>query len=263
MESLTDSTWRCCDRFPYPELRAPRAAARRLRRGPGGERLERIRRSPNFADGVFQNPVGARTRPSTAPCSSSRRSTSARRSARAAPPPAPCRCTPRPSPTSPSPPASGLRLTWMGHSSVLAEIDGQPGALRPGLGRALLPVRLRRSQAAAPGARCRWPRSARSMSSSSRTTTTTTSTCPRSRRWPTRTRSSRCRSASAPTWSTGASPRTGCASWTGTRRRRSAGISLTATPARHFCGRGLRNTQHTLWASWVGRGRRAPDLPQR
>jgi L-ascorbate metabolism protein UlaG (beta-lactamase superfamily) len=28
------------------------------------------------------------------------------------------------------------------------------------------------------------------------------------------------------------------------------GLTLTATPARHFCGRGLRNGQHTLWASW-------------
>ena len=32
------------------------------------------------------------------------------------------------------------------------------------------------------------------------------------------------------------------------------GITLTATPARHFCGRGLRNQQHTLWASWVVAG---------
>ncbi|MFD8741424.1 MBL fold metallo-hydrolase, partial [Streptomyces sp. NPDC059618] len=32
------------------------------------------------------------------------------------------------------------------------------------------------------------------------------------------------------------------------------GLTLTATPARHFCGRGLRNTQHTLWASWVVEG---------
>jgi L-ascorbate metabolism protein UlaG (beta-lactamase superfamily) len=32
------------------------------------------------------------------------------------------------------------------------------------------------------------------------------------------------------------------------------GISLTATPARHFCGRGLRNQQHTLWASWAVSG---------
>lgn len=33
-----------------------------------------------------------------------------------------------------------------------------------------------------------------------------------------------------------------------------AGISFTATPARHFCGRGLRNQQHTLWASWAVAG---------
>ncbi|MEU2050747.1 MBL fold metallo-hydrolase, partial [Streptomyces albidoflavus] len=33
-----------------------------------------------------------------------------------------------------------------------------------------------------------------------------------------------------------------------------AGVTLTATPARHFCGRGLRNQQHTLWASWSVRG---------
>jgi L-ascorbate metabolism protein UlaG (beta-lactamase superfamily) len=32
------------------------------------------------------------------------------------------------------------------------------------------------------------------------------------------------------------------------------GLTLTATPARHFCGRALRNTQHTLWASWVAAG---------
>lgn len=35
-----------------------------------------------------------------------------------------------------------------------------------------------------------------------------------------------------------------------------AGLSLTATPARHFCGRGLRNQQFTLWASWVVAGER-------
>ncbi|MGX1116231.1 L-ascorbate metabolism protein UlaG (beta-lactamase superfamily) [Streptomyces ambofaciens] len=35
---------------------------------------------------------------------------------------------------------------------------------------------------------------------------------------------------------------------------RVGGLTLTATPARHFCGRGLRNTQHTLWASWVVAG---------
>lgn len=33
-----------------------------------------------------------------------------------------------------------------------------------------------------------------------------------------------------------------------------AGLNFTATPARHFCGRGLRNQQHTLWASWAVAG---------
>ncbi|WP_448317037.1 MBL fold metallo-hydrolase, partial [Streptomyces sp. CO7] len=33
-------------------------------------------------------------------------------------------------------------------------------------------------------------------------------------------------------------------------------LTLTATPARHFCGRGLRNSQHTLWASWSVAGDR-------
>jgi L-ascorbate metabolism protein UlaG (beta-lactamase superfamily) len=33
-----------------------------------------------------------------------------------------------------------------------------------------------------------------------------------------------------------------------------AGLELTATPARHFCGRALRSRQHTLWASWVVAG---------
>jgi L-ascorbate metabolism protein UlaG (beta-lactamase superfamily) len=37
---------------------------------------------------------------------------------------------------------------------------------------------------------------------------------------------------------------------------RVGGLTLTATPARHFCGRGLRNAQHTLWASWVVAGDR-------
>ncbi|MFE0006448.1 MBL fold metallo-hydrolase, partial [Streptomyces erythrochromogenes] len=45
-----------------PRLRALRPEA--FGADPSGARLERIRRSPNFADGVFQNPVGARTRPS-------------------------------------------------------------------------------------------------------------------------------------------------------------------------------------------------------
>lgn len=35
---------------------------------------------------------------------------------------------------------------------------------------------------------------------------------------------------------------------------RVGGLTLTATPAQHFCGRGLRGPQHTLWSSWVVAG---------
>lgn len=45
-----------------PRLRAMRPEA--FGADPSGARMERIRRSPNFADGVFQNPVAARNRPS-------------------------------------------------------------------------------------------------------------------------------------------------------------------------------------------------------
>jgi hypothetical protein len=66
MERLTDSTWRYTVtgfRSPSSGLRALRPAA--FGADPSGERLARIRRSPHFKDGVFQNPGGtARTRPS-------------------------------------------------------------------------------------------------------------------------------------------------------------------------------------------------------
>lgn len=138
---------------PLPPLRTRLRTLRPAAFGadPGGARMERIRRSPNFADGVFQNPVGARTRPSGSTLEFAkvyfRKEERARR--------APVGTVPVHATTYADlaeAPATGLRLTWMGHSSVLAEIDGRMGALRPGVGRALFTLRLRRAQAAAPGA---------------------------------------------------------------------------------------------------------------
>lgn len=89
-------------------------------RAPKGERLERMRASARFADGVFVNELpmvqgpmsemlwewifgGSSNRtPATPPPIATNASTLLR-----------------------SPPASGLRVTWMGHSSLLIEIDGQ------------------------------------------------------------------------------------------------------------------------------------------
>lgn len=82
--------------------RVPRPAAFGV--DPGGERLARIRRSPHFKDGVFQNPGGpARTRPSGSTLDFAKvffdKETRPLRA-----PGARCRCTPRPSPTSPGRP---------------------------------------------------------------------------------------------------------------------------------------------------------------
>src|SRR6478735_11485093 len=87
--------------------------------------MARIRRSPHFRDGVFQNPGGtARTRPSGSAAEFAKiyfnKEARLRRSPQG---PVPVHATTLADLA--RPPATGLRLTWMGHSSVLAEIDGQ------------------------------------------------------------------------------------------------------------------------------------------
>ncbi|AUY48855.1 MBL fold metallo-hydrolase [Streptomyces sp. CB01881] len=107
----------------------PRAAWHRVRTDafgaePRGERLSRIHRSPQFADGAFRNPLPTRrlvyehtpleiTRAQLA-------SDKARRAPTAAVPLH--RLLPADLAT---PPVSGLRLTWLGHATVLAEIAGR------------------------------------------------------------------------------------------------------------------------------------------
>lgn len=113
-------------------LRAlPSALLRRVRpesfgAEPTGERLARIRHSPHFVDGAFRNPVPTRrlvpgtfregVRQNLTPSAEDRAH----------------RLPVRPVPLHPDteaelaePPASGLRLTWLGHATVLAEIDGR------------------------------------------------------------------------------------------------------------------------------------------
>ncbi|CAM5465002.1 hypothetical protein SANTM175S_00591 [Streptomyces antimycoticus] len=118
---------------------------------PAGERMERIRRSPNFANGVFVNPVGARTAPSGSMLKFA--STYFRKEERVRRAPA---GTVPVHPTTvadlATPPASGLRLTWMGHSSVLVEIDGRRVLFDPVWGAALFALLDGGAQAAAPGA---------------------------------------------------------------------------------------------------------------
>ena len=88
---------------------------------PTGERLARIQRSPNYRDGAFSNPDATRL---GAPGSTRRmlRQWLGGHEQRVPPGPLPIvRLTQADFAKSP---ASGLRATWLGHSTVLVEIDG-------------------------------------------------------------------------------------------------------------------------------------------
>lgn len=218
-----------------------------------GERLERIHNSPNFADGVFKNPEGtARIRPSGSMLEMSkvyfRKEARARR--------APAGRVPVHRDTLADlavPPASGLRLTWMGHSSVLAEIDGRRVLFDPVWGERCSPFSF-----AGPKRLHPVPVSLAALGPvdvvvishdhydhldlptiKGLASTNTIFAVPLGV------------GAHLEHWGVPAA-RLRELDWNETAEV--AGISFTATPARHFCGRGLRNQQHTLWASWAVAG---------
>ncbi|MEV7423432.1 MULTISPECIES: MBL fold metallo-hydrolase [unclassified Streptomyces] len=218
-----------------------------------GERLERIHRSPNFADGVFQNPVGSRTRPSGASGLELakiyfQKDARTRRAPSGAIPVHPTTLA-----DLAKPPASGLRLTWMGHSTVLAEIDGRRVLFDPVWGDRCSPFAF-----AGPKRLHPVPAPLASLGPvdvvvishdhydhldlptiKALVSTDTVFAVPLG--------------VGAHLESWGVAPsRLRELDWN--ESTEVAGIRLTATPARHFCGRGLRNQQHTLWASWVVAG---------
>lgn len=232
-------------------LRALRPAA--FGADPAGERMERIRRSPNFSDGTFQNPVGARTRPSGGSMVEFakiyfQKEARARRS--------PVGQVPLHATTLKDlehPPASGLRLTWVGHSSVLAEIDGRRVLFDPVWGNRCSPFAF-----AGPKRLHPVPLPIASLgpvdavvishdhydhldmpSIKALASTDTVFAVPLGV------------GAHLERWGVPAD-RLRELDWNETTEV--AGIRLTATPARHFCGRGIRNQQHTLWASWAVAG---------
>ncbi|WP_327371468.1 MBL fold metallo-hydrolase [Streptomyces sp. NBC_01217] len=239
---------------PLPPLRTRLRSLRPAAFGadPGGARMERIRRSPNFADGVFQNPVGARTRPSGSTLELAkvyfRKEERARR--------APAGTMPVHATTYADlaePPATGLRLTWMGHSSVLAEIDGRRILFDPVWGERCSPfafVGPKRLHPVPLPLATLGPVDAVVISHDhydhldlptirSLAGTDTVFAVPLGV------------GAHLERWGVSADQLREL-DWNETAQI--AGISLTATPARHFCGRGLRNQQHTLWASWAVAG---------
>jgi L-ascorbate metabolism protein UlaG (beta-lactamase superfamily) len=214
--------------------------------------MERIRRSPNFADGVFQNPMGARSRPSGSMLEFAkvffRKEERARRT--------PAGTVPVHATTLAdlaAPPATGLRLTWMGHSSVLAEIDGRRVLFDPVWGERCSPFAFAGPKRLHP---VPLPLAAlgpvdavvishdhydhldlptiQSLAGSDTVFAVPLGVGAHLERWGV------------------SADRMRELDWNETTHI--AGVSLTATPARHFCGRGLRNQQHTLWASWAVAG---------
>jgi L-ascorbate metabolism protein UlaG (beta-lactamase superfamily) len=88
---------------------------------PAGERLARIRRSPNYRDGAFQNPVATSLAAPSGYWPMLKKWLGGHEQ-RTPPGPMPVVALTRASFA--QPPASGLRATWLGHSTVLVEIDG-------------------------------------------------------------------------------------------------------------------------------------------
>jgi len=88
---------------------------------PEGARLERVRRSPNYADGAFRSQVPTEKNPSGAMSSTLRRQLFGKEQRV---PPAPVPLVHRDAQTIATLPASGLRATWLGHATTLVEIDG-------------------------------------------------------------------------------------------------------------------------------------------
>ena len=81
-----------------------------------------------------------------------------------------------------TPPATGLRVTWLGHSTMLIEIDGHRVLTDPVWSERASPLRLGRAQALVHAAHRARATCRRSTRSSSRTITTITSTTGRSSR---------------------------------------------------------------------------------
>lgn len=247
-----------------PHLEAPVTSPRSLRSGfralrpaafgadPTGERLARIQRSPHFADGSFRNPTGVR------PPLAGSKARFARmyfdkeqRLSRAPAGPVPVHPTTRADLA--ERPATGLRITWMGHSSVLAEIDGHRVLFDPVWGERCSPF-------AFAGPRRLHPVPLPLAALGPVDVVVISHDHYDHLDMPTVRRFAGTDTVFAVPLGVGAHlERWGVSSdrlreldWQ--ESTRIGGLTLTATPARHFCGRGLRNQQNTLWASWAVAG---------
>ena len=236
----------------YSRITGPRPAGLRpttFGAEPTGERLARILRSPHFADGSFQNPVPTRRLlPGSIP--RALRAGLAKKRSR------PTAAVPVHRVTREQldvPAASGLRLTWMGHATVLAEIQGRRVLFDPVWGErcspfpAFGPRRLHPMPIPLPelGAVDLVVVSHDHYDHLDMDAVRTLVTSGADFAVPLGV------GAHLEHWGVPADRITEL-DWN--ESARVAGLTLTATPARHYCARGLRTGTHQLWASWVVAG---------
>ena len=104
-----------------------------------GARLERMRASPRFVDGAFRNSAGVRPRLEPGTGLATARDFFFGGQRRTPPGPLP---SDDPRPAWQRPPETGLRATWLGHSTVLLELDGVRVLTDPVWGERASPSRL-------------------------------------------------------------------------------------------------------------------------
>ncbi|MFC4507719.1 MULTISPECIES: MBL fold metallo-hydrolase [Streptomyces] len=216
---------------------------------PSGNRLERIQRSPNFKNGSFRNLLETHTRPS-GPIRELAKSAFSKEERVLRAPASQVPMHPKTLADIAKPPASGLRLTWMGHASVLAEIDGHRVLFDPVWGERCSPFAISGPKRLHP---VPLPLAALGAvdvviishdhydhldlpTIRALVGTDTTFAVPLGV------------GAHLEHWGVSAD-RIRELDWH--ESTQVGGLTLTATPARHYCGRGLRLARHTLWASWV------------
>ncbi len=219
---------------------------------PTGERMARIRRSPHFADGVFVNPTGP-SGPPRGPSPAMIKSLLNKADRVRRKPAAPVPVHPATLADLAGPIPSGLRITWMGHSSVLAEIDGRRVLFDPVWGERCSPfgfIGPRRVHPVPVPLAELGPLDA-VVISHDHYDHLDMSTIRQLVRGGTKFAVPLGVGAHLERWGV---PVERMAELDWHESTEIAGLTLSATPARHFCGRGLRNTQHTLWASWVVKG---------
>ena len=223
---------------------------------PEGERLARIRRSPNYRDGAFRNP-DATSLGTPGSTWTMLRQWLGGHEQRVPPGPMPVVTLTRADFA--QPPASGLRATWLGHSTVLVEIDGARVLFDPVWARRASPSTLIGPKRfhAPPLALSELPALDAIVASHDHYDHLDREVV---RALARSAAQSRARfvvplgvGAHLEQWGV-AADRIVELDW---RESTVVGpLTLTATPARHFSGRGLGDRNHTLWASWSVAGPR-------